>query len=52
MVDSLNVLVTWVQDSANMVASSAHGIAASGTEMSTSIVRVLNNRTSSIILWI
>nr|QNO55163.1 chromosome partition protein Smc [Methanosarcinales archaeon ANME-1 ERB7] len=40
MVDSLNVLVARVRDSANTVASSAQGIAATGTEMSTSTTQV------------
>ncbi|MEA2075348.1 MAG: methyl-accepting chemotaxis protein [Euryarchaeota archaeon] len=40
MVDSLNVLVARVRDSANTVASSAQAIAASGTEMSTSTTQV------------
>ncbi|PXF51262.1 MAG: hypothetical protein C4B55_02370 [Candidatus Methanophagaceae archaeon] len=40
MVDSLNVLVARVRDSATTVASSAQGIAASGTEMSTSTMQV------------
>jgi len=40
MVDSLNVLVARVRDSATTVAYSAQGIAASGTEMSTSTMQV------------
>ncbi|MHC1623951.1 MAG: HAMP domain-containing protein [Candidatus Methanospirareceae archaeon] len=40
MVDSLNVLVTRVRDSANTVASSAQGIVASTIEMSTSTTQV------------
>nr|QNO55199.1 hypothetical protein MHJDHPNH_00001 [Methanosarcinales archaeon ANME-1 ERB7] len=40
MVDRLNVLVARVRDSANTVASSAQGIAATGTEMSTSTTQV------------